>query len=227
MFTAAHEAGSVDDTDTGSGWGAGTHSVDGCLPQRLLVVDEHPLLSAGLRALLAGEPWVTSCIVVGSASAAWKVTQRRRPQLVLISASLDGRSGFALCRALKDAMPEIKVVLMSQEAPVPAALALRHGAVASLPKQMPPAAMVDAVKRVAEGCRVFPKDSAHSVTRLSKRELDVLRHVASGLSNPEVAVRLNLSRWTVKQHTSAVYRKLGVRNRAEAASRGQQLGLIA
>ena len=59
------------------------------------------------------------------------------------------------------------------------------------------------------------------------RELDVLQHLASGLSNPEVAASLNLSRHTVKQHTSAVYRKLGVRNRAQAASRAQELGLVA
>ena len=226
MFTVSHDAGSVDDTvmmrevllpD----------SAAGCRPQRVLVVDEHPLLSAGLRALLAGQPWVTSCLVAASVATAWQVAQRRRPQLVLISTSLDGQSGFALCRSLKERMPDIKVVLMSEEAPLSAALARKYGAVASLPKQMPSAAMVDAVKRVAEGGRVFPKDPTPSASRLSKRELDVLQHVASGLSNPEVAVRLNLSRWTVKQHTSAVYRKLGVRNRAEAASRAQQLGIIA
>jgi two-component system response regulator DesR len=62
--------------------------------------------------------------------------------------------------------------------------------------------------------------------RLSPRELDVLQQVSSGLSNPEVANLLNLSRHTVKQHTSAVYRKLGVRNRAQAASRAQELGLL-
>jgi two-component system response regulator DesR len=62
---------------------------------------------------------------------------------------------------------------------------------------------------------------------LTARERDVLVHLARGLSNPEVASALNLSRHTVKQHTSAVYKKLGVRNRAEAASRAQRLGLAA
>ncbi|CAJ1511077.1 response regulator transcription factor [[Mycobacterium] burgundiense] len=226
MFTVGHDAGAVDDTVVMREV-LRPHSADGCMPQRVLVVDEHPLVRAGLRAVLAGAPWVTSCLVAASAAAAWQVVQQRRPQLVLISASLGGRSGFALCRALKERIPDLKIVLMSEEAPVSAALARRHGAVASLPKQLPAAAMIDAIKRVVEGGRVFPKDPAPSAARLSKRELDVLQHVASGLSNPEVAVRLNLSRWTVKQHTSAVYRKLGVRNRAEAASRAQQLGLIA
>jgi ATP/maltotriose-dependent transcriptional regulator MalT len=63
--------------------------------------------------------------------------------------------------------------------------------------------------------------------QLSTRERAVLQQVASGLSNREVGASLHLSRHTVKQHTSAVYRKLGVRNRAEAASRARELGLLA
>lgn len=225
MSTQGRDAGSV--ARVGTGQDPGTPLLDHLVPLRVLVVDEHPLLGAGVRAVLSGQPWVATCLVAASAAAAWQVAQRRRPQLVLISASLAGRSGFTLCRTLAERMPEIKVVLMSEEAPLSAALAVKHGAVASLPKLMPSEAMVDAIRRVAEGGRAFPKPPTASATRLSKRELDVLQHVASGLSNPEVATRLNLSRWTVKQHASAVYRKLGVRNRAEAASRAQQLGLIA
>ncbi len=225
MSTEGRDAGSVG--RVGAGQDAGTPLLDHIVPQRVLVVEEHPLLGAGVRAVLAGQPWVATCLVAASAAVAWQVAQRRRPQLVLISASLAERSGFTLCRKLAERMPEIKVVLMSEEAPLSAALAVKYGAVASLPKLMPSEAMVDAIRRVAEGGRAFPKPPSVAATRLSKRELDVLQHVASGLSNPEVATRLNLSRWTVKQHTSAVYRKLGVRNRAEAASRAQQLGLIA
>lgn len=198
-----------------------------CIPQRVLVVDELPLLGAGLRAVLADEPWVAACLVATSAGTAWQEAQQRSPELVLVSASLGGRSGFDLCRAFKNWMPHVKVVLLSAEVPVSAALAEKHGAAASLPKNMPLAEIVGAVKRVAEGAHVFPRDLRSATKRLSKRELDVLQQLALGLSNPEVAVLLNLSRWTVKQHASAVYRKLGVRNRAEAASRGQQLGLIA
>jgi two-component system response regulator DesR len=95
-----------------------------------------------------------------------------------------------------------------------------------LSKNMTRGALLMAMKRVADGARVFPKSSMSSDVKLSRRELDVLQHLASGLSNPETAATLNLSRHTVKQHTSAVYRKLGVRNRAEAASRAQALGLI-
>ena len=198
---------------------------DRCQLQRVLVVEERELLLAGLCAVLASEPWVASCLQANSATLAWQVARRRQPQLVVVSTSLGGRSGFELCRAFKDRMPHVRVVLMSAEGSASAAFAAKFGAVASLSKQMPAAAIAAALKRVAEGARVFPKDAVVSVGQLSKRELDVLQHLASGLSNPEVAALLNLSRWTVKQHTSAVYRKLGVRNRAEAASRAWELGI--
>ena len=124
-------------------------------------------------------------------------------------------------------MPYIRVVVMSGDGQLSAPLAASLGAVAALSKNMTRGALLSALKRVVEGGRVFPKSPPAPETQLSKRELDVLQHLAAGLSNPETASTLNLSRHTVKQHTSAVYRKLGVRNRAEAASRAQELGLIA
>jgi DNA-binding NarL/FixJ family response regulator len=199
---------------------------DGPRPQRVLVVDEHELLSAGIRAVLADAPWVESCLVVSSAEEALQVARRRYPQIVLVSTSLNGWSGPDLCRTLREQMPHVKVVLMFSEGRVPAALASSLGAVAALSKMMAPGAIVMALKHVAEGGRVFPKGEAKPRVKLSRRELEVLQHLAAGLSNPEAAAELNLSRHTVKQHTSAVYRKLGVRNRAEAVGRAQELGLL-
>lgn len=203
-------------------------SEERCRPQRVLVVDDHELTQAGLRAVLGREAWVDSCLGANSVEAAWSIAQRQRPQIVLLSASVQGRAGLELCRSFREKMPYVKVVLMSSDGTVPVSLAKSHGAVGFLPKQLPVAGIVASVRRVAEGGRAFPPgavkpDSVH----LSRRELDVLRHLVCGLSNPEVAAQLNLSRHTVKQHTSVVYRKLGVRNRAEAASRAYVLGLVA
>ncbi|WP_188111266.1 response regulator transcription factor [Nocardioides antri] len=199
-----------------------------CRPQRVLVVDDHELTQAGLRAVLAREDWVDSCLGAASVEAAWSIARRHHPQIVLLSTSVQGRPGLELCRAFREHMPYVKVMLMSNDGTVPASLARAHGAVGILPKQSPISGIVASVRRVAEGGRVFPKGAvAPDSVQLSRRELDVLRYLVSGLSNPEVAARLNLSRHTVKQHTSVVYRKLGVRNRAEAASRAQVLGLVA
>lgn len=196
-------------------------------PQRVLIVDEHQLMQRGIRALLLDQPWVASCQIAATAEAAWRVVQQHQPQLVLVSTSLRDRSGLELCQAIRTRMPDAKVVLMSGEGRLPAALAMAHGAVGSLSKTMPAAVLVAAIKRVADGVRVLPVESRPPAKQLSKRELDVLHRLAAGMSNPEMAALLNLSRHTVKQHTSTVYRKLGVRNRAEAASRAREMGLLA
>lgn len=199
---------------------------DGIRPQRILVVDEHPLLLAGLRAVLTEAPWVENCLVADSAEAAMQIARRHYPQVVLVSTSLGGRSGPELCRTLRERMPHVRVVLMFGDGRMPAALASSLGAVAALSKNMAPGAILMSIKHVAEGGRVFPKGTTTPAAKLSRRELDVLHHLADGLSNPETAASLKLSRHTIKQHTSSVYRKLGVRNRAEAASRAQELGLL-
>lgn len=197
-----------------------------CPLQRVLVVDENELVQAGLRAILVDESWVASCLTAPSADIAWRVAQRHHPQLVLVSTSLGGRSALELCREFRNRMPHVRVVLMSGVGRVSAAMGMLNGAVASLSKQMPRQVLASVLRKVAEGTKIFPKDSGNPAVRLSPRELDILQHLAEGLSNPEVAASLSLSRHTVKQHTSAVYRKLGVRNRTQAANRAQELGLL-
>ncbi|MEU1517568.1 response regulator transcription factor [Streptomyces sp. NPDC005811] len=205
----------------------GSRDETACRPQRVLVVDERELVQAGLRAVLAGESWVGACLGASSADMAWELARRHHPQLLLLSMSVQGCSGLELCRQFKQRMPHIKVMLMSGEGRVSTSLATSNGAVGFLPTDMPAAGIVSIVRRVAEGGKVFPRNpDPPENARLSKRELDVLKHLVSGLSNPEMAELLSLSRHTVKQHTSTVYRKLGVRNRAQAASRAQELGLV-
>lgn len=207
--------------------GEGTEAWDRCCPQRILVVDEHELVQAGMRAVLANESWVSACFVAGSAPVAWEVARRHQPQLLLLSMSLHGRSGLELCRVFKQRTPYLKVLLTSADGRVSASLASAYGADGFVPLSMPAAGISAVIRRVAEGGRTFPKQSYDVLSsQLSRRELDVLRLLVSGASNPEAAVTLCLSKHTVKQHTSSVYRKLGVRNRAQAASRARELGLV-
>lgn len=201
---------------------------DRCRPQRILVVDENEVMQAGLRALLLHQEWVSTCLTATSADAAIEIARRRQPQIILVSSSLHGESGLRLCRGIAAVSPMSRIVVMSAQGRVARSLAQAHGAVGFVSLGLPAEAIVGLVRRVAEGARVFPReDDVESTALLSRREMDVLRHLVAGLSNPEVAAVLNLSRHTVKQHTSVVYRKLGVRNRAQAASRAQQLGLVA
>ncbi len=201
---------------------------DRCGPQTVLIVDDNELVQVGLRALLAAQPWVASCLEADSVRTARDVARRRQPQLVLVSAAVNGESGLALCRELHAALPMAKIVIMSGQGRVARTRACANGAVGFVSLGMPAKVIVDVVQRVAEGARMFPREQiAKPNGLLSSRELDVLHHLVAGLSNPEVAAALNLSRHTVKQHTSTVYRKLGVRNRVQAASRARELGLVA
>lgn len=199
-----------------------------CRPQRVLIVDDNELLQTGLRAVLSKLSWVASCSVANCLDSALDAVRRHHPQIVILSTEVRGRSGLSLARTLHQQMPHIKVLLMSGEGRISATLGRENGAVGFFPKQLPADRIVMVVKHVAEGGHVFPKARVTDEDiHLSRREFDVLQHLVLGLTNPEIASRLNLSRHTVKQHTSNVYRKLGVRNRAQAASQAREMGLVA
>jgi DNA-binding NarL/FixJ family response regulator len=152
---------------------------------------------------------------------------RYEPHVALVDLFVGHESGLDVCRALRASSPSLRVILMSGSGSVSSAVARFAGASGFFPKDWPADAVVEAVRQVCGGSTVFPRArEAEPIQPLSRRERDVLEHVVRGLSNPEVAAALHLSRHTVKQHTSVVYRKLGVRNRAEAASLARQLGLV-
>jgi two-component system response regulator DesR len=195
---------------------------------RVLVVDDCELVQAGLRSLLMHEEWVESCYSASSADAAFELVRRHRPHVVIIELALGTDSGLHLARRIRAASPHARIVLMSSQGRVSVSEATAHGAAGFIPKNIPAQGVVSATRQVALGGRVFPRrDDDQASVALSPREREVLRHLVSGLSNPEVAAQLFLSRHTVKQHTSALYKKLGVRNRAQAASRARELGLVA
>jgi DNA-binding NarL/FixJ family response regulator len=195
--------------------------------QRILVVDDHEIVRAGLRSVLAGLDWVSRCVGAENCAEAVEMTRRYEPQVALVDLYVAEESGLEICKALVEADPTVKVLLMSGAGCLTPAVARAAGASGFVTKGWPVERLVEAVRLAAQGRLVFVKqaEDRSAADLLTARERDVLRELARGLSNPEVANELNLSRHTVKQHTSALYRKLGVRNRAEAASRAQQLGL--
>jgi DNA-binding NarL/FixJ family response regulator len=149
--------------------------------------------------------------------------------VAVVDLCVGDESGLDISRSLLSARPNLRILLMSGAGRVTPAVARAAGAYGFVAKDWTAGAMVEAVWLAASGRHVFAREDDDRVAAqaLTARERDVLLHLARGLSNPEVASELNLSRHTVKQHTSSVYKKLGVRNRAEAASRAQRLGLVA
>jgi two-component system response regulator DesR len=144
----------------------------------------------------------------------------------LVDLDLGHESGVELARSLRREHPTLSLVLIADGQVTPRLLR-SAGARSFISKEWCAARIVDVIRIASPESR--PKSDSWSARAkpLSARENDVLQHLVRGLSNAEVALELHLSPHTVKQHTSTVYRKLSARNRAEAASRAYQLGLVA
>jgi DNA-binding NarL/FixJ family response regulator len=192
---------------------------------RVLVVDDHDVVHWGFRLLLERQSWVERCVTAGSAAEAIEEARRLRPDVALIDLLLSGESGAELCEELHAALPDTRILLVSGVGSISPAVARRAGASGFVSKELGAGDIVKAVRMVALGMEVFGR-SEEGPGPLSGREREVVVLIAAGATNREIAQRLYLSPHTVKEHTSAIYRKLGVRNRAEAVRRAQRLGII-
>jgi DNA-binding NarL/FixJ family response regulator len=201
-------------------------------PIRIVIADDHELFRQGLKALLKQESGVT---VVGETDriGALPALLKRTPcDQVLLDLRME-----------RSALPEIEalakrvrvVVLTASEIPADALAALRMGAHAVVFKRCAVDTLMDAIRAVALGNVWMPAElQARMVTRmrnpltdeLSPREEQVVRYVALGLRNAEVAERLSISEQTVKTHLNAIFRKLRVRDRVELALYAARAGII-
>jgi DNA-binding NarL/FixJ family response regulator len=196
-------------------------------PLRVLVVDDHDVVQWGFRVLLGEQPWVERCLAARTAAEALELTRSYRPDVALVDLFLAGESGAELCESIRSASPETRVLLISGAGRMSAAAARAAGASGFVSKDTDAMEVVGAVRAVGMGMTQFqPKAQQPEPLPLSDREREVLELIAAGSTNREIAARLYLSPHTVKEHTSALYRKLGARNRAEAVQRAQRIGLL-
>ena len=188
----------------------------------VLIVDDHPVVRQGLRALLEVQDDMT---VVGEASdgpAAISLAGSLRPDIVLLDLKLPGMDGVAALRPLCAAGLRV-LVLTSATEPSTAAAAVRAGAAGVVYKDIDPAALVRAIRSVHDGNVLLAPEAVGSLVRgsradtLTAREREVLAGIADGKSNREIARLLRVSEKTVKAHVSAVLAKLGVQDRTQAA----------
>jgi DNA-binding NarL/FixJ family response regulator len=147
--------------------------------------------------------------------------------VALIDLFLGGESGAEICEGLRAASPETKVLLVSGAGTISPEVARAAGASGFVSKDWGAPDVVKAVRMVGLGMDVFTPAEGPGQVELSAREREVVGLIGSGATNREIAEQLYLSPHTVKEYTSSVYRKLGVRNRAEAVKRAQRMGVIA
>jgi len=193
---------------------------------RVLVVDDHDVVQWGFRLLLERQPWVSRCLAARSGAEAVELSRTFRPGVALVDLLLGAESGAEVCEEIRAASPDTRVLLISGAGRISPAVARAAGASGFISKDWPAADVVKAVRMVALGSEVFAEGAGPDAIPLSGREQEVLALIASGATNKEIAGRLHLSPHTVKEHTSAIYRKLAVRNRAEATRAAQRLKLL-
>lgn len=193
---------------------------------RVLVVDDHDVVQWGFRLLLTEQAWVERCLSARTAAEALDLADRYRPGVALVDLFLEDGSGAELCGALRRRSPETRVLLISGAGRISPSAARAAGASGFISKDRDAEDVAKAVRLVALGGTVFTPTAEQPRSALSERERQVLDLIANGSTNREIAERLHLSTYTVKEHTSSLYRKLEVRNRAEAVRRAERLGLV-
>ncbi|MEF3402567.1 response regulator transcription factor [Agromyces sp. CCNWLW203] len=207
---------------------------------RIVVADDHPIVRAGIVGLLESEPGLEVVGEAADGAEAVAVATSARPDLVLMDLRMPQLDGAAATARILADVPGTRVlVLTTYETDDHILAAIEAGASGYLLKAAPQAEIVAGIRAVAAGETVLaPSIAAKLVSRvradasslaqpsLSPRELQVLRLVAEGRSNPEIARALFIGDATVKTHLLHVFEKLGVNDRTRAVTRAMELGLL-
>ncbi|MBF8193026.1 response regulator transcription factor [Nonomuraea sp. K274] len=218
---------------------------------RVLLVDDQPLLRTGFRLILEAEPDITVVGQAGDGKGAMEQTRALLPDVVLMDIRMPGIDGIeATRRIVREAAPSAHVpkvlVLTTFDLDEYIVEALRSGASGFLLKDVPPDELVQAIRVVAAGDAIvapsvtrrlldrfaarlpsaYEEATPARLDRLTERELEVLRLIAKGMSNAEIAAKLVVSETTVKTHVGNVLTKLGLRDRVQAVVLAYETGLI-
>jgi DNA-binding NarL/FixJ family response regulator len=195
---------------------------------RILVIDDHPIVRLGVRQMIAEEPTLTICGEAESARTALELAKASKPDLAIVDLSLEGGNGLELIRALREAAPETRVLVLSMhDEALFAERALRAGARGYIMKQEAINGLVHAVREVLAG-RLFvsKRMSQHVLERMSRedqptgdllgnltdRELEVFELIGRGLSTSTIADQLNLSVKTIETYRSNIKSKLDLKD---------------
>ena len=192
---------------------------------RVLLIDDHAVLRAGLANLLALE---RDLVVVGEADngeAGVQLVQRCQPHVAIIDVSMTGMDGVETSRRIRRLAPDVRILMLtSSESAADAARSIEAGASAYLTKRVAHDEIVAVIRKVHAGHRsiqigVRPATSPPRPELLSLRELEVLRLMRLGTSNIEIGRRLGIAERTVKSHVTAILTKLNAPDRAGAVMR--------
>jgi DNA-binding NarL/FixJ family response regulator len=207
---------------------------------KLLIVDDHAVVRAGLAAMLIHADAITEILQAETGEAGLTLA-RQHPDLaaIVLDLTLPGMSGVNAVQAFGRARPDVPLIVLSaSEHPADAQGALDAGALGYIPKSATPKTILAAINMVLAGEMYLPPlllgaptgtpppAAPPRATQLTGRQADVLAMLAQGASNKHIANTLKLSDKTVKAHVTAIFKALNVSNRTQAAHMARQTGLV-
>ncbi|MCA9917239.1 MAG: response regulator transcription factor [Anaerolineales bacterium] len=210
---------------------------------QLLIVDDHPVFRQGLRDVLETDPRMKVIGEAADGEVAIELAYEINPEVILMDINLPTINGLQVTRKIKTQLPDVKVIMITGYDDAEQVFhAIRSGASAYCPKDITPEALINIIHTVREGNYYVEEktmsydelmswveqrigrfsgplisDSEDLFVPLSPREMEILEHVTRGLSNKEIAYKLGISHQTVKNHMTAILRKLRVDDRTQAA----------
>jgi DNA-binding NarL/FixJ family response regulator len=200
---------------------------------RVLSVDDHPLLREGIAAIVNNEPDMLLVADAASGSEALLKFREHRPDVTLMDLRLPDVSGIDTMIAIRAEFADARIIMLTTfEGDVEIQRALEAGARGYMLKSMPPRDLVEVIRQVHAGKKRVPSEVASNLAEhlsdesLTAREIDVLRHVAGGNRNRDIAERLYISEETVKVHVKHIMEKLGASDRTQAVAIAVRRGII-
>lgn len=202
-------------------------------PISVLAVDDHPLLLDGIEAALAGHPDMRLVAVASDGQAGIDAYRRHRPDVTLMDLQMPGLSGLEALRAIRQDSPNARVVVLTTyRRDVQVLEALKSGAAGFLLKGMLRKELRATIRAVFAGQRVISPEAAVELAEyagasvLTAREIEVLKGVARGEANHEIAERLHITETTVKAHLKSIFSKLDVKDRTHAVMMALKRGIL-
>jgi DNA-binding NarL/FixJ family response regulator len=200
---------------------------------RIFSVDDHPLLHQGIATIIANEQDMSLVAEASNGREAIQRYRQEKPDITLMDLSLPDMSGIDAMMAISAEFPEARIIILTTfEGDVAMQRALAAGARAYALKSMPPKELVELIRQVHSGKKRIPPDVAarlaehYSDEALTDREIEVLRQIAEGNRNRDIADKLFISEETVKVHIKHIMEKLGASDRTQAVAIGVKRGII-
>ena len=200
---------------------------------RVLSVDDHPLMREGIAAIINSRPDMTIAAQAATGAEAVEMYRLHRPDVVLMDLRLPDMSGIDALVSIRAEFADARVVMLTTfEGDVEIQRALKAGARGYLLKSSPPEELVQTIRHVHAGKKGIPAQIATHLAEhmsdedLTEREVEVLRHVAEGRRNRDIAEKLFISEETVKVHVKHIMDKLGASDRTQAVAIAVRRGII-